>query len=128
MGSVHALRHYAGAFRLRSRQSAKPTTLAPPGVVPNYVDPNTISNQVVVTSLTLIVFTSFFVITRLLIKWRVVKHLGRDDGKQCRSTKRQSELMPRFSIDSSRFCENPALSASTQDSTRMDLISNSFWR
>ena len=74
-------RLYAGAFRLQPRQDAKPTLIAPPGVVPNYVDPNTISNQVIVTSVTLIIFTFFFVISRLAIKWQIIKHLTWDDCK-----------------------------------------------
>ena len=72
----------AGAFRLQPRQNAGPTLTAPPGVVPNHVDPTTISNQVIVTSVTLIVFTFFFVISRLAIKWQIIKHLTWDDCKQ----------------------------------------------
>lgn len=83
MGPIFALSHHAHAYVLQSRQNAGPTTLAPPGVVPNYANPDTISNRVIITSLTLIVFSSIFVFTRLVIKWRVVKHLTLDDCKQC---------------------------------------------
>ena len=81
MDIKRTLHHYVRAFILRPRQSAAPTAL-PPGVVPNYVDPSTISDRVVITSLTLIVFASFFVTTRLVIKWRMVKKWGWDDCKQ----------------------------------------------
>lgn len=103
MGGIYTLRHYVRAFLLQPRQSAAPTAL-PPGVVPNYVNPPTISNQVIVTSLTLIVISSLFVITRLLIKWRVVKKWGWDDCEQY-SKLDQPELTISFSIDSVRFCE-----------------------
>lgn len=79
MGPISTLSQHARAFLLQSRQNAGPTTLAPPGVVPNYVDPHTISNQVIITSLTLIVFSGIFVAMRLVIKWRLVKHLTFDD-------------------------------------------------
>jgi hypothetical protein len=82
MGAIHKYQHYARAFLLQTRQSARPTAL-PPGVIPNYVNPTTISDQVIITSLTLIVFSSIFVITRLLTKWRVVKRWGLDDCEKC---------------------------------------------
>ena len=72
------LRHHGFVL---PRQSAGPTLLAPPGVTPNYDNPHTISNQVVVVSLTLMVFANIFVGTRLGIKWRIVKKWGWDDGQ-----------------------------------------------
>ncbi len=80
MDAVYLLQHHARAFLL-SRQSAQPTILAPPGVTPNYVNPDTISNQVTITSLTLMVISGIFVTTRLGVKWRVVKKWGWDDGE-----------------------------------------------
>ncbi len=101
MGVIYTLQHCARASLLQLRQSAAPTAL-PPGVVPNYVNPTTISNQVIVTSLTLVVFSSLFVITRLFIKWRVVEKWGWDDCEQCLEHD-QPELTMSFSIDSIRF-------------------------
>ncbi|KAL9100070.1 MAG: hypothetical protein Q9163_004511 [Psora crenata] len=79
MSHKHILEHFARGFLLQPRQNAAPTAL-PPGVIPNYDNPNTTGNQVVITSLTLIVFSSLFVVTRLAIKWRLVKRWGLDDS------------------------------------------------
>ncbi|KAL9632398.1 MAG: hypothetical protein Q9204_003812 [Flavoplaca sp. TL-2023a] len=52
---------------------------APPGVTPNYVNPETTSDQVTITGLTLIVFSALFVVARLSVKLRVVKKQSWDD-------------------------------------------------
>ncbi|KAL8917289.1 MAG: hypothetical protein Q9172_005915 [Xanthocarpia lactea] len=63
---------------MHRRQSAPPS-LVPPGVVPNYVNPNTSSDQVTITSLTLIIFSTLFVGARMTIKLRMVKKQSWDD-------------------------------------------------
>lgn len=82
MESIYRSASHAGAPLLQSRQDAPPS-LAPPGVIPNYIDPPTIGNQIVVASMTPIGFAIIFVTLRLLIKWRVIKRLGWDDCKHC---------------------------------------------
>lgn len=66
------------AILLQERQKGPPS-LAPPGVVPNYINPSSLAYQVIVTSMVLIVFSITFVVVRLLVKWRVVKKWGLDD-------------------------------------------------
>ncbi|KAI4180291.1 MAG: hypothetical protein LQ346_007028 [Caloplaca aetnensis] len=73
-----SLANYGSILRMHRRQSAPPS-LVPPGVTPNYVNPDTIGGQVTSTSLTLIVFSTIFVVARLSIKLRVVKKQSWDD-------------------------------------------------
>lgn len=80
MESVYPFPHHGIGHMIHQRQSAPPS-LVPPGVVPNFVNPDTIGNRVTVASITLIVFASIFVAIRLLIKWRVLKKWSWDDGK-----------------------------------------------
>ena len=59
----------------------QPISPAPPGVTPNYVNPHTISDRVIITSWTLMVFSAIFVSARLMVKWRVIKKWTYDDGE-----------------------------------------------
>ncbi|KAI4265199.1 MAG: hypothetical protein L6R35_007169 [Caloplaca aegaea] len=52
---------------------------APPGVTPNYVNPETTSDQVTITGLTLIIFSALFLVARWSVKLRVVKKQSWDD-------------------------------------------------
>lgn len=71
--------HLPSSLRILHPRQNAPPSLAPPGVIPDYVDPPTIGNQVIVASMTLVVFALGFVLVRLLIKWRIVKKWGWDD-------------------------------------------------
>ncbi|KAL8896151.1 MAG: hypothetical protein Q9207_007854 [Kuettlingeria erythrocarpa] len=73
-----SLANHRSILRMYRRQSAPPS-LVPPGVTPNYINPDTIGDQVTSTSLTLIVFSTIFVVARLSIKLRVVKKQSWDD-------------------------------------------------
>ncbi|KAL8892183.1 MAG: hypothetical protein Q9192_005644 [Flavoplaca navasiana] len=68
-----SLEHHESILRMHRRQRA------PPGVTPNYVNPETTSDQVTITGLTLIVFSALFVVARLSVKLRVVKKQSWDD-------------------------------------------------
>ena len=74
MGSISESAYKA----LLPRQNNAPS-LAPPGVVPNYDNPESISDQVTISSIVLIVLTTIFVGIRVLVKWRVVQKWGLDD-------------------------------------------------
>ncbi|KAL8719757.1 MAG: hypothetical protein Q9225_003273 [Loekoesia sp. 1 TL-2023] len=78
MNTLQRPHEFAEVF-LSPRQNAGPTLIAPPGVTPNYVDPASRGNRVIVASLTLMIITGIFVTARLMIKWRVVKRWGWDD-------------------------------------------------
>ena len=54
---------------------------APPGVTPNYTNPDSIGNEIVVESMTLIAFATVFVALRMFMKLRVIKKHGWDDCK-----------------------------------------------
>lgn len=62
------------------RQNAPPS-LAPPGVVVNYDNPDSIGDRIVVSNPLLGSLAFVFVALRVLIKWRVLKTWGWDDGK-----------------------------------------------
>ncbi|KAL8643562.1 MAG: hypothetical protein Q9226_008280, partial [Calogaya cf. arnoldii] len=85
-----SLQHYGSILLMHRRQSGPPsrgppggmpryTSLAPPGVTPNYVNPDTIGDQITITGLTLIIFSALFVIARWSVKLGVVKKRSWDD-------------------------------------------------
>ncbi|KAL8954995.1 MAG: hypothetical protein Q9193_006969 [Seirophora villosa] len=80
MEARSSLEHYGSIIlRMYRRQSAPPSLVPPLGVIPNYVNANTSSDQVTVTSLTLFILSTLFVIARMTIKLRVVKKHSWDD-------------------------------------------------
>ncbi|KAG4026441.1 hypothetical protein MFRU_040g00020 [Monilinia fructicola] len=64
---------------LLPRQNAPPTA-APPGVVVDYVNPVSIGNRVVVSTVILGALAFVFVALRVLIKWRVLRTWGWEDS------------------------------------------------
>lgn len=67
-------------MHLHTRQNAPPTA-APPGVVVNYANPVSIGDRVVVSNIVLGLLAFLFVAVRLLIKWRILRTWGWEDGK-----------------------------------------------
>jgi hypothetical protein len=65
---------------LLPRQNAPPTA-APPGVVVDYVNPRSIGDRVVVSNVLLGALAFLFVGVRILIKWRVLRTWGWEEGK-----------------------------------------------
>ncbi|KAL8987655.1 MAG: hypothetical protein Q9177_003157 [Variospora cf. flavescens] len=68
-----SLEHYGSILQMHRRQ------FAPLGVTPNYVNPETTSDQVTITGLTLIIFSALFLVARWSVKLRVVKKQSWDD-------------------------------------------------
>lgn len=63
-----------------SRQNAPPS-LAPPGVVPNYANPESTGERVVVACLLLGSIALVAVCVRFLVKLRILKNWGYEDRK-----------------------------------------------
>ncbi|RAL64938.1 hypothetical protein DID88_001529 [Monilinia fructigena] len=67
------------AFNHQSARALSPLLGAPPGTVPNYINPVTRGNEIVVTSIVLTSLAFVFVVTRVLLRLFVKKSFGWDD-------------------------------------------------
>lgn len=67
------------ALMQHSRRQVAQLLGAPPGVVPNYIDPYSRGQQIVITGIVLSSVALIFVTARVLVKLVLTKHFGWDD-------------------------------------------------
>jgi hypothetical protein len=79
------------------RQNAAPS-LAPPGVVPNFVNPDSIGGRVVVACPLLGAIAVIFVALRFLVKLRILKNWGYEDRMSLSSTSEPRSLTSLYGI------------------------------